>query len=227
MLKPLKQSDYNSILVKDLGMQYPTPESNVKKRYAIFICHHCKEEYRVRVTSIKNNITKMCQSCGVDVWKRSSVTHRESLTRLYRIWGNMKSRCYNSKVDSYSRYGGRGIGVCEEWVNSFISFRDWALLNGYSDSLTLDRINNELGYSMENCRWTTLTVQARNTRILRSTNTSGYRGVYKSSRGKKYEAAIRFNGKNNHLGTFDYAHTAAYAYDSFIIINGSEHTRNF
>ena len=87
-----------------------------------------------------------------------------SKNRLYRIWLNMKQRCNNPNNKDYIHYGSRGIKVCKEWENSFVSFRDWALNNGYTEELTLDRKNNERGYSPDNCRWITVKEQNSNKR---------------------------------------------------------------
>lgn len=87
-------------------------------------------------------------------------------TRLYYIWQGMKDRCYNEHNARYDRYGGRGIKICEEWKENFIAFHDWAISNGYTDDLTIDRIDNDADYCPDNCRWSTQKEQSRN----RSTN---------------------------------------------------------
>lgn len=85
-------------------------------------------------------------------------------TRLYRIYNNMKTRCYNPSSISYQHYGGRGIKICKEWLQDFSIFKDWAISNGYRDDLTIDRIDVDKGYFPDNCRWTDYKVQANNTR---------------------------------------------------------------
>jgi hypothetical protein len=89
-------------------------------------------------------------------------THGETKTRLFKIWSSMKERCYRPTARNYLRYGGQGIAVCDEWKNDFVCFRDWALANGYSDSLTIDRLDNSGNYEPSNCKWSTYSDQNKN-----------------------------------------------------------------
>lgn len=82
-------------------------------------------------------------------------------TRLYSIWRSMRTRCYNPKAINYQWYGAKGIKVCDEW-QCFLPFYDWAVRNGYSDNLTLDRIESDGNYTPENCRWITISEQQQN-----------------------------------------------------------------
>lgn len=92
-----------------------------------------------------------------------NVKHGEAKppTRLYKIWLGIKQRCYNSKNPDYCFYGGRGIKVCDEWKNSYIAFRDFALSHGYKDNLTIDRIDNDGNYEPDNCQFLTKSEQTQ------------------------------------------------------------------
>ena len=85
-------------------------------------------------------------------------------TRLYRIWANIKTRCYNENDPHFERWGKRGIKMCDEWRNDFEVFYDWSMSHGYSDELTIDRIDNDGNYEPQNCRWTTIKEQNKNKR---------------------------------------------------------------
>ena len=84
--------------------------------------------------------------------------------RIYMRWRNMVIRCTDPESESYERYGGRGITVCEEWLNSFPAFLEWAQGSGFSNGLEIDRINNEGPYSPGNCHWVTRAANCRNRR---------------------------------------------------------------
>jgi hypothetical protein len=104
----------------------------------------------------------------------------------------MKQRCYNEKNKRYKNYGDRGIEVCDEWMNPK-TFIEWCLDNGWKKGLTIDRRDNDGDYVPENCRFVTHKENSLNNRLIISTNTSGYRGVYK--RKKKWVSQIMINGK--------------------------------
>jgi hypothetical protein len=127
----------------------------------------CGNKRIVRGISLRKGDTKSCGCLKKELAKKLSeakVTHGSSKTRLYRVWYEMRCRCYKKSSPDYPRYGGRGINVCYKWRKSFIPFREWAIANGYNENLTLDRINNESDYSPDNCRWVTRETQNNNTR---------------------------------------------------------------
>ena len=103
---------------------------------------------------------------GKPYGNKNHLTHGKRHTRLYRIWANIKTRCLNPNDPHFTRWGARGITVCDEWKDDFQAFYDWAMSNGYQEDLTIDRIDNDKGYSPENCRWVTVGEQNQNKRTV-------------------------------------------------------------
>lgn len=102
-------------------------------------------------------------SCGC-LQKETATKHGMRQSRLYVIWCSVKARCYNPNYEHYSCYGSRGIAMCDEWRNDFAAFAKWAMANGYSDDLSIDRKDVNGNYEPSNCRWATQKAQNNNTR---------------------------------------------------------------
>lgn len=128
--------------------------------------------------------------------------YKSKYPRIYKIWLGMKARCNNPNDKDYNSYGGRGITVCAEWNDNPQTFIEWALANGYADSLTIDRIDVNKGYSPDNCRWADAVTQMRNRRVEKS-NKLGAKGVYYEKDRRKYRVVIGVNGKQIKVGRYD------------------------
>jgi hypothetical protein len=113
---------------------------------------------------LRKGITRSCGCYHAELCGNQHRKHGFTKTRLYRIFYKMKERCYRPTNDNYKYYGGLGIKICDEWLNDFNSFAQWAITNGYEEHLTIDRIENEKDYCPENCRWVTIQEQQRNKR---------------------------------------------------------------
>ena len=205
----------NPKLIGSTWRKYPTETSKQKATYGLFECQYCKKEFEARTTHIKSGNTK---SCGC----LSGEKHGLHQNKFYKTWYNMRDRCTNPKIKAYKDYGGRGITVCEEWLD-VVNFVDWAEktypnIEGY----TLDRIDNDKGYSPENCRWVDKSTQVINQRI-RRTNTSGYVGINWVESKLKWVSRINVEKKRIWLGDYKTIEEAILARDNYITQNNLQY----
>lgn len=146
----------------------------------------CGNHSNVSTIKLTSGHTKSCGCLIKETTGEINKTHGKSNTRLYRIYQGMKARCYRKSTHNYFRYGGRGITVCDEWLDDFMNFYNWSMENGYSDGLSIDRIDNNGNYCPNNCRWVTATYQANNRRTSRYITVDGEKMTV-AMFAKKYE----------------------------------------
>lgn len=141
----------------------PKGKGGVKQWHCI--CE-CGKERDVMEARLKNGTSRSCGCHRFDKRKQRAFSRDSNgkHTRLYGRWANIKDRCCNPNCKDYHKYGGRGITICDEWKNDYIAFKNWAESNGYSDELQIDRIDNNRGYSPDNCRFVTPKCNSNNRR---------------------------------------------------------------
>lgn len=138
---------------------------NDKKGRVMWLCQcECGRIKAINAYSLSKGRSKSCGCLMKEEASKANKTHGLSKTRIYNIWFGIKSRCYKENSIEYNLYGGRGIKMCDEWKNSFENFCKWAYENGYSEELTIDRINVNGNYEPSNCRWATAFEQGANKR---------------------------------------------------------------
>ena len=201
-------------LIGETWRKYPTETSKQKATYGLFECQYCKKEFETQINSVKRGQTR---SCGC------FATHGLGSNKFYQTWYGMLQRCTNLEHRSYKWYGARGITVCEEWqdVTNFVAWAESTHPN--MEGYTLDRIDNDKGYSPENCTWSDKTTQAINKRMQKN-NKSGYVGVIWHIRDKKWRAYIGVNKILKQLGSFKTLEEAIQARDNYIIENKLPHS---
>src|SRR3990167_9233467 len=168
-------------LIKLLGKR---KYGNFLVLWAKFLCLVCLQEVERPLSNGRKQ-----KSCGC----HKNIKHGGFGTRLYKIWEGMKSRCLNSNRKAYKNYGGRGITICNEWLE-FIPFRDWALSNGYKENLQINRINNDGNYEPSNCDFVPIKENLRNRRNTITLEIANeIRNLYKTGNYTQKELANKFN----------------------------------
>lgn len=129
-------------LIKDLGVIDG-------RRKGIYECSSCGKHIERRTSHVKASKTTECQAC---LMSKKFKTHGDTGTRLHNIWLQMRLRCTDTNNSAYRWYGAKGIKVDEEW-ETYETFKDWAINNGYTEELTIERINSDKNYERSNCKW--------------------------------------------------------------------------
>ena len=208
------EKDMTPKLIGEVYKKFPTEKSAQLVTYGLYECQYCKNTFEAIFNNVKGGNTK---SCGCFATKLNT-THGLGSNKFYKTWYGMLQRCNNLESTNYKYYGVRGITVCEEWlsVSNFVAWAEstYPNIEGY----TLDRIDNDKGYSPENCTWSDKTTQAINQRIKKN-NTSGYVGVVWYKPLSKWMVQIMVNRKNKNLGYYQNIKEAVQVRDNYIIEN--------
>lgn len=150
-----------------------------------------------------------------------------SKTHLYRVWIDMKSRCFTKSCGNYRHYGARGITICDEWLgkDGFCNFKAWSLSHGYARTLSIDRIDNNGNYEPDNCRWVTKNIQNINKRPT-NPNTSGFVGIRKHTSGTGWYGSVKIDNVDHYTGFSKDITEAVRMRNEYILSNGLPNALN-
>ena len=211
------KKDMTPRLIGETYLKKATETSRDYSRYGNFKCQYCGNEFEAPFNGIKNGRTR---SCGCQ--RGSKPIHGLSNHRFYATWADILQRCNNPQRKTYKHYGARGITVCEEWldIRNFVAWAEATHPN--IEGVSLDRIDNDKGYSPENCRWVDVTTQILNQRK-RKDNTSGFVGVCWNKGIDRWVALIGVASKEIKIGQFLSKEEAVLARNNYIVENKLPH----
>lgn len=151
-------SRFGKLTVTDV---YRKEMTNGRRTFFLVTCD-CGTEKEILAQNVKNGSAKSCGCISNELKARANYRHGLHKTRIYQTYTDMKQRCLNPNNSRFHRYGGRGIAICAEWLDSFTNFYEWAMENGYTDKLTIERVDNDGNYCPDNCKWATMAEQLKN-----------------------------------------------------------------
>lgn len=198
------------------------PPEGRKGTYWNCLCD-CGNEKAIRADALTKGATKSCGCITIELQRENCLqrnqllaTHRLTGTPLYKTWTRMKARCYDTNSPAYSEYGGRGIKICDDWVNCFEKFYS-DMIGTYKEGLSINRIDPNGDYCMGNCEWADHNQQSRDVRKRNKSSTSKYKGVSWNKRLSTYESYVQINKKRYFIGYSDDDLELAMKYDEKII----------
>src|ERR1700723_2289660 len=163
------KEEYVPIFIKSLGRKLVGQQGQTQA-IALYKCI-CGKEFEALINNINKGNTRSCGCLHKKIISENTKTHGMTRTTEYNIWLNMKARCYNKNEPAYKNYGGRGITLCDRWLESFENF--YKDMGNRPIKHTIDRINNDGNYCKENCRWVTMLDQSHNKRNNRLLEVNG------------------------------------------------------
>lgn len=142
-----------------------------KRRMILCRCE-CGNEKVVPLTNLRYGESGSCGCKKIEIFVKHNTKHGDSRTKLYKVWTSIKQRCLNQRCSAFDWYGGRGINICDEWID-YDNFREWAMGSGYKYGLTIERKDVNGHYEPNNCEWIPQSKQSINTRSNRIIEFSG------------------------------------------------------